>query len=409
MMTKDPFINFYNKKNEGNHMVNGFKAAGIAAGIKKTGAKDLGLIVSTVPAAVAGVFTKNQIKAAPVVLDMERVAAGVCRAVIVNSGNANCCTGEQGMKNAIHMAKLAADAIGVSEEMALVSSTGVIGQALPVEKIAAAMPELTAALSEDGFLNFAEAIMTTDTKPKMITRTVDVAGKSFSLVAVAKGAGMIRPDMATMLSYVCTDVEADPQTLNQVLTKAVNLSYNRITIDGDTSTNDTVLLLANGASGVSITDAGVKERFQAVLDEMLITLAKMVVKDGEGVTKLVEIRVTGAASNADADKMADTVAHSNLVKTAFFGEDANWGRIIGALGRSGAPLLPDAVDISFDDVLLVKNGLWCGTDAEAAATKVLKLPEFAVNIDVHMGEGQASYWTCDFSIDYVKINADYRS
>jgi glutamate N-acetyltransferase/amino-acid N-acetyltransferase len=397
------------KFNEENIMVKGFTAAGIAAGIKKTGAKDLGLIVSTVPAAVAGVFTRNQIKAAPVVLDMERVAAGVCRAVIVNSGNANCCTGEQGMKNAIHMAKLAADALGIPEEMALVSSTGVIGQALPVEKIAAAVPGLVSALSPDGFLNFAEAIMTTDTQPKMITRTVDVAGKSFSLVAVAKGAGMIRPDMATMLSYVCTDVEADAQTLKQVLTQAVNLSYNRITIDGDTSTNDTVLLLANGASGVSIADAGVKDRFQAVLDEMLIELAKMVVKDGEGVTKLVEIRVTGAASDTDADKMVDTVAHSNLVKTAFFGEDANWGRIIGALGRSGAPLLPDAVDISFNDVLLVKNGLWCGSEAEAEATKVLKLPEFTVNIDVHMGEGRASYWTCDFSIDYVKINADYRS
>ncbi|RJP90142.1 MAG: bifunctional glutamate N-acetyltransferase/amino-acid acetyltransferase ArgJ [Desulfobacteraceae bacterium] len=390
-------------------MVNGFMAAGIAAGIKKNNAKDLGLIVSTVPAAVAGVFTRNQIKAAPVVLDMERVAAGVCRTVIVNSGNANCCTGEQGMKDAIYMAKLAADATGVPEDMALVSSTGVIGQALPVAKVAAAMPALMEALSEDGFLNFAEAIMTTDTRPKMLTRTVDVAGKSFSLVAVAKGAGMIRPDMATMLSYVCTDVEADAQVLKQVLAQAVNLSYNRITIDGDTSTNDTVLLMANGTSGVSINDTGVQERFQSVLNEMLIELAKMVVKDGEGVTKLVEIRVTGAASDADADKMADTVAHSNLVKTAFFGEDANWGRIIGALGRSGAPIAPDAVDISFNDVLLVKNGLWCGSEAEAAATKVLKLPEFAVNIDVHMGNGRASYWTCDFSIDYVKINADYRS
>jgi len=390
-------------------MVKGFTAAGIAAGIKKSGAKDLGLIVSAVPAAVAGVFTKNQIKAAPVVLDMERVKAGICRAVIANSGNANCCTGDQGMQNAIKMAKLTADAIGAPEDMALVSSTGVIGQALPVEKIAAAVPSLIHALSPDGFLSFAESIMTTDTKPKMITRTVDVAGKSFSVVAVAKGAGMIRPDMATMLSYVCTDVEADAQTLKQILNRSVNLSYNRITIDGDTSTNDTVLLLANGESGVSINDAGVKDQFQKVLDEMLIALAKMVVQDGEGVTKLVEINVKGAASDADADKMADTVAHSNLVKTAFFGEDANWGRIIGALGRSGAPIRPDAVDISFNDVLLVKNGLWCGSDAEAEATKVLKLPEFEVNIDVHIGSGRASYWTCDFSIDYVKINADYRS
>lgn len=390
-------------------MVKGFTASGIAAGIKKTGAKDLGLIVSSVPAAVAGVFTKNQIKAAPVLLDMERVKTGVCRAVIANSGNANCCTGDQGMQNAVRMSRLAGDGLGISEDLALVSSTGVIGQQLPVQKIEAALPALIKGLSPDGFLNFAEAIMTTDTRPKMITRIVDAAGKSFSLVAVAKGAGMIRPDMATMLSYVCTDIEADAKALKQALTRAVDLSFNRITIDGDTSTNDTVLLMANGLSGISLKNAGVAEMFQSTLNEMLIALAKMVVKDGEGVTKLVEIRVTGAASDADADKMADTVAHSNLVKTAFFGEDANWGRIIGALGRSGAPIRPDAVDIAFNDVLLVKNGLWCGSEAEAEATKVLKLPEFAVNIDVHMGNGRASYWTCDFSIDYVKINADYRS
>ncbi len=390
-------------------MCQGFSASGIYAGIKKKELKDLGLIVSDVPAAVAGVFTKNQIKAAPVLLDMERIKSGTCRAVIANSGNANCCTGDQGIKNAIRMAKAVAEKLGVPEEMVLVSSTGVIGQNLPVEKIESNIPRLFDVLSSDGFIDFAESIMTTDTKPKMLSRKVAVAGKFFSITGIAKGAGMIRPDMATMLSYVCTDVEADPTTLKRLLKDAVNLSYNRITIDGDTSTNDTVLILANGKSGLSLHDAAVKDAFKDALEEMLITLAKMVVKDGEGVTKLVEIKVSGAASNEDAKIMADTVAHSNLVKTAFFGEDANWGRIIGALGRSGVTLNPDTIDICFNDIMLVKNGLWCGAETETAATKVMKLPEFAVNIDVHLGVGQASCWTCDFSIDYVKINADYRS
>jgi glutamate N-acetyltransferase / amino-acid N-acetyltransferase len=390
-------------------MCQGFKAAGIHAGIKKNNIKDLGLIVSDVPASVAGVFTKNQIKAAPVVLDMERIQSGICRAVIANSGNANCCTGEQGMKDAVRMAKAAAEKLGVAEDEVLVSSTGVIGQMLPVEKIESSIPQLFDALSSEGFSDFAESIMTTDTIPKKLSCKVEVGGKAFSLTGVAKGAGMIRPDMATMLSYVCTDVEADAQTLKTLLTDAVNLSFNRITIDGDTSTNDTVLLLANGKSGLSLNDASVKELFQNALNEMLVELAKMVVKDGEGVTKLVEIKIHGAASDDDAQKMADTVAHSNLVKTAFFGEDANWGRIIGALGRAGVSLSPDTIDISFNDVMLVKDGLWCGAEAENKATKVMKQPEFEVKIDVHLGSGSASCWTCDFSIDYVKINADYRS
>jgi len=394
---------------KGEKMCQGFKAAGIHAGIKKTKDKDLGMIVSDVPATVAGVFTKNQIKAAPVLLDMERIQSGTCRAVIVNSGNANCCTGEQGMKDAIRMAKATADKLGVAEEMVLVSSTGVIGQALPVETIESNMPQLFDALSPDGFLDFAESIMTTDKIPKKLSRTVKVAGKSFSLTGIAKGAGMIRPDMATMLSYICTDVEAGSSILKELLTDAVNLSFNRITIDGDTSTNDTVLILANGTSGLSLNDASVKAAFKNVLEEMLIELAKMVVKDGEGVTKFVEIKICGASSDNDAQKMADTVAHSNLVKTAFFGEDANWGRIIGALGRAGVDLNPDAIDIFFNDVMLVQNGIWCGAEKEVEATKVMKLPEFVVTVDVHLGEEQAVCWTCDFSIDYVKINADYRS
>ena len=390
-------------------MCQGFKASGIYAGIKKKNEKDLGLIVSDVPASVAGVFTKNQIKAAPVLLDMERIKSGKCRAVIVNSGNANCCTGEQGMKDAIRMAKAVAEKLGVPEEMVLVSSTGVIGQSLPVEKVESGMPQLFDALSSEGFPYFAQSIMTTDTRPKKLSRTVETAGKAFGITCIAKGAGMIRPDMATMLSYVCTDIEADPATLQMLLKDAVNQSFNRITIDGDTSTNDTVLVLANGKSGLSLEDPTVKDAFKQALEEMLIELAKMVVKDGEGVTKLVAIKISNARSDSDAEKMADTVAHSNLVKTAFFGEDANWGRIIAALGRSGAYLNPNTIDISFNDIMLVRDGIWCGAEAEAEATKVMKLPEFSVAVDVHLGNGSASCWTSDFSIDYVKINADYRS
>ena len=394
---------------ETKNICRGFRAAGISAGIKKKNAKDLGLIVSDVPATAAGVFTKNKIKAAPVLLDMERLASGTCRAVIVNSGNANCCTGAQGMADARQMGKAAADNLGVAEDAVLVSSTGVIGQYLPVQKVEAAIPALLDALSADGFSDFAEAIMTTDTRPKMLSQTVPIGESFFSLTCVAKGAGMIRPDMATMLCYVCTDVAADAKILQDLLTDAVNLSFNRITIDGDTSTNDTVLVLANGASGLSLDDAAVKSAFKKALEAMLVDMAKMVVKDGEGVTKLVEIRVRGAASDADARKMADTVAHSPLVKTAFFGEDANWGRIIGALGRAGAELNPNTIDIFFDDVCLVKGSQWQGADAEAAATKVLKKPEFVVAVDAHLGSGAYCCWSCDFSIDYVKINADYRS
>jgi len=390
-------------------MVQGFKSSGIHAGIKKTKDKDMGLIVSDVPAAVAGVFTQNQIKAAPVVLDMERIISGTCQAIIVNSGNANCCTGEQGMKHAVKMAKAVADTIKIPEKNVLVSSTGVIGEPMPVDKACAGVPALVNELSEDGFLNFAKAIMTTDTKPKLISKTIKTDSGFFSITGVAKGSGMIRPDMATMLSYVCTDVDADSTTLKQILTKSVDKSFNRITIDGDTSTNDTVLILANGKSGVALADSLNKEVFQKVLDGMLIELAKMIVKDGEGATKLVEIIVKGAASIADAQIIADTIANSNLVKTAFFGEDANWGRIIGALGRAGVPINPDAIDIFFNDVQMVKNGLGCGKDVEAEAAEVLKLSEFEVVVDLHVGDGLSSCWTCDFSIDYVKINADYRT
>jgi len=390
-------------------MCQGFKAAGIASGLKKNGLLDLGLILSETPATVAGVFTKNRVQAAPVLLCKKRIHSGTSRAVIANSGNANCCTGDQGMADAIRMARLAADALGIAEDQVLPASTGVIGQPLPVGKIEAALPDLVAVLSPDGLMDFARAIMTTDTKPKMISRQGHVNGKTFTVTAVAKGAGMICPNMATMLCFVMTDIAAESGTLQPMLAASVDKSFNRITIDGDTSTNDTVLVLANGMSGISLAAGEGLSVFQDVLDMVLVDLAKLVVKDGEGATKLVEIVVKAAASEDDAKKIVFTVANSSLVKTALFGQDANWGRIFAAAGRSGAVFNPETVDIRFDDVRIVKDGLWAGPEAEQKATMVLQKPEFRIIIDLKNGDGQYSGWTCDFSIDYVKINADYRS
>jgi glutamate N-acetyltransferase/amino-acid N-acetyltransferase len=390
-------------------MCPGFKAAGIAAGLKKKNKKDLGLIFSEVPANVAGMFTRNRVKAAPVILDIERIKSGVCQAIIVNSGNANCCTGEQGIRDAETMASLSASELGISKDLVLVASTGVIGEPLPIGKIKTAVPDLVGSLQPEGIPDLAKSIMTTDTVPKMASGQGVVEGKSFIVTGVAKGAGMIRPDMATMLCFVCTDANAAPEVLKKALVSAIDRSFNRITIDGDTSTNDTLLMMANGLSGAVIENPGHQEIFQKVIDRIFLDLAKQLVRDGEGVTKLVEIIVRGAASNSDAIKVADTVAHSPLVKTAFFGEDANWGRIIGAVGRAGVDVDPDRIDLYFDDVQMVKAGMGCGKAVEVEATKVLKKSEFTVTVNLNLGQGFGSMITCDFSVDYVKINADYRS
>jgi glutamate N-acetyltransferase/amino-acid N-acetyltransferase len=390
-------------------MCPGFEAAGIAAGLKKKKKKDLGLISSKVPANVAGVFTRNRVKAAPVILDRERIKSGVCQAIIVNSGNANCCTGEQGIRDAEAMARLSASKLGIKEDLVLVASTGVIGEPLPIGKIKTAIPDLVGSLQPEGISDLAKSMMTTDTVPKMVSGQGVVEGKSFVVTGVAKGAGMIRPDLATMLCFVFTDVNAASGVLKEALVSAVDRSFNRITIDGDTSTNDTVLMMANGVSGAVIEKPGHKEIFQKVLNRIFLDLAKQVVRDGEGVTKLVEIIVQGAVSDSDARKVADTIAHSPLVKTAFFGEDANWGRIMGAVGRAGVEIDPERIDLYFDDVQMVKAGMGCGKAVEAEAAKVLKKSEFAVTVHLNMGKGYGSMITCDFSVDYVKINADYRS
>lgn len=387
----------------------GFRAAGVHCGLKKTTDKDLGLIYSVVPASVAGVFTKNQIKAAPVLITQKRIEAGTSNGIIVNSGNANCCNGEEGYQSALDMAGAAAGGIGLTDKDVLVASTGVIGEKFPIEKVRSAVPNLIKALKPDGFLDLARAIMTTDTVPKLEHRQGRLQDKPFNIVGMAKGSGMIAPNMATMLCFICTDISISPALLQKILVSSVDKTLNRICIDGDTSTNDTTLIFANGQSKVSIDSLDQAAEFQLLLEEILKSLAISLVKDGEGVTKCVDIMVKGALSNQDAHTVAKTISTSPLVKTALFGEDANWGRLIAAAGRAGVPINPDTIDIFFNQVQMTRNSLGCGQEAEKLATRVLKKPEFTIALDLNMGEGSASVLTCDFTIDYIKINADYRS
>lgn len=395
-----------------NFSVQGFKAAAVNSGIRGKDRLDLALIVSDKPSVVAGVFTTSLVKAAPVLLDMERCKSGKAQAILVNSGIANACTGEEGMRLARLTTAIAADALNIAPELVQVCSTGIIGQQLELACFQRGIPAAAKNLAADGLAEVAQAIMTTDTVRKIAERTALIDGKSVKLVGMAKGAGMIMPNMATMLSFILTDARIDHDLLQSTLRKAVAKTFNAITVDGDTSTNDTVLMLANGLVGHPPL---VEERpeamhaFAAVLEDLCKELALMIVRDGEGATKLVTIRVRGAATEVQADQAARTVANSNLVKTAFFGEDANWGRIIAALGRSGAQFDQRRVDIAFDGVLMVKNGLGQGAEVEAKATSVLKKPEFTVSIDLHAGEASKDIHTCDFSLDYVRINADYRS
>ncbi|MDH5297998.1 MAG: bifunctional glutamate N-acetyltransferase/amino-acid acetyltransferase ArgJ [Desulfobulbaceae bacterium] len=392
--------------------VHGFLGAAVKAHVRKKDRLDLALIYSTVPAVAAGVFTTSRVKAAPVVLDMERLHNGRAQAILVNSGIANACTGAEGMRLARATSRLAAEGLGIAEELVQVASTGVIGEQLRYHPFDVAMDELVGKLSPEGLAQVALAMMTTDTVAKTAVRTGVIGGKEVKLAGLAKGSGMIMPNMATMLGFVLTDAAVAGETLAIMLKRATDRSFNVITVDGDTSTNDTVLLFANGLAGnpvVDGSDTAAMARFQEVLDDLMKDLAMQIVRDGEGATKLVTVRVKGAPGDEEALLAARTIANSPLVKTAFFGEDANWGRIIAALGRSGIDFDATQVDIAFDDVVMVRNGLGQGGEAEARATEVLKRKEFAVNIDLKGGPGVGEVYTCDFSIDYVKINADYRS
>jgi len=392
-------------------MVPGFQFSGISAGIKKNGKRDLALIYSEVPAQVAGIFTTNAVKAAPVQVGMGRVKRGVGQAVIINSGNANACTGSQGRKDARNMISWVARRLRIDETLIFPASTGVIGVPLPLRKIEDRVPELIQSLSPDGWMNAVEAIMTTDAFPKIEAATCRIKGKIVKLCGMVKGAGMIRPNMATMLSFLVTDANIKASLLQKMLRKAADGSYNCITVDGDTSTNDTVLLFANGMSGhpqLTHMDRD-GDVFLTMLHRVCRNLAKSVVKDGEGATKLIEISIRGARNKEDAKKAAYAVAHSSLVKTAFFGEDANWGRILCALGHSGAQINPDRIDVFFDKAPIVRSGMSAGLRLEARAAEVIKKKSFRVTVDLHQGRAAFSLFTTDLSLDYIKINASYRS
>ena len=393
------------------YKVSGFLFSGISIGIKKDGARDLGLIYSEVPAQVAGLFTTNAVKAAPVQIDMERIKRGVCQAVIVNSGNANACTGSQGLKDARRVSSLLAKQLGINENRVLLSSTGIIGVPLPVKTIEEAVPELVEALSPEAWMKTVESIMTTDAFPKVEAAECRIEGKRVKLCGMVKGAGMICPNLATMLSFLITDANIQASLLRWMLQQAGEESFNRITVDGETSTNDTVLLLANGKADHSLLyrEDRRAEMFLSMLSEICQELAKKVVKDGEGATKFVDILVKGARNREDAKKAAYTIAHSPLVKTAFFGEDANWGRVLSALGHSGIKMNPNRVDVFFDKFPIVKGGMGIGGQYEEKAGHVLKKRSYQVIIDLHQGKNQFSVFTTDLSIDYVKINASYRS
>ncbi len=389
----------------------GFRFAGIASGIKKSGKLDLALIYSEQPADAAGTFTLNKVIAAPLQLTKPRIAKGRCQAVLINSGNANACTGQPGLQLATETSGLLAAELGIDQELIAVASTGVIGVQMPLAPFSQGIPRLKEQLANDQASRVAEAMMTTDAYSKVASARGRLAGGEYHILGLAKGAGMIHPNMATMLGFVMTDAAVSPELLQSALSAAVEKSFNSITVDGDTSTNDMVLLLANGASGLEQIEAGSEagEEFCQALQRVLLDLAKMIVRDGEGATKLVRIRLVGAVDEQQARTAACSVATSELVKTAFFGEDANWGRIIAAVGYSGVEVDQERIDISFNEVPVTRNGLSTGPEREAEASEVLKLDEFTVTIDLHQGRAEASYYTSDLTYEYVKINADYRT
>ena len=385
----------------------GFTARGLACGIKKNGKPDLGVLESTPPAQAFCAFTRNAVKAAPVLFDQQVADSGLkVSHVLVNSGNANACTGERGLADTRAEAALLQETAQASGAI-LVSSTGVIGEYLPMEKLQAGIKRLYAA--GETYSPFIHAIMTTDTFEKRAQRTLNLDGKEVRLGGVAKGAGMIRPNMATMLSYMTTDLDIEAG-YRPVFMGCVEKTFNSISVDGDMSTNDTAVLLANGASGVkyaSLSDAG-KRAFDEGLRDLMEELAKLIIRDGEGATKLVTIDAVGARSDADAKAVCQAIANSPLVKTAFFGGDANWGRVLAAAGYSGAELVPEKTSLEFCGVkVLEKGGRTAYLEADVAGR--MKAKDVSVRIDLGLGTGAWRYWTCDFSYDYVKINADYRT
>jgi glutamate N-acetyltransferase/amino-acid N-acetyltransferase len=390
--------------------VPGFLANGIAVGIKNSGEKDLSLIFSEVPARAAAVFTTNRFPAAPVTLDMERIKTGQAQAIIANSGNANASTGDAGYEDAVTMSKAVSDRLRIKDDLVLVASTGIIGERLPIKKITGGIETLVEGLSSKGILSAEKGIMTTDKIPKIECRKCFIGRKEITICGLAKGAGMIEPHMATMLSFIMTDVDIDQDCLDKVFKQATDRSFNAITVDGCMSTNDTAIVLANGIAAnkpVAGPSKGLTNFTDTLLDVM-VNLAESVVRDGEGATKLVEVIIEGARSLAEAKKVAYSLANSNLVKTAFFGADSNWGRIIAAIGSSGVSLPTHSVELYFDGVPLFLHGKGIKGNKKELS-KIMEKDNILVSVKLGMGGKSFRLYTSDLSYDYVKINAQYHT
>ncbi len=404
------------------YLPKGFYYSAIASGIKEN-KLDLALIYSKTSAACAATFTKNIVKAAPVLIDIEKMKYPPywARAILVNSGNANACTGEIGINDGLSCINELKCKGQIPEDEILIASTGVIGQRLPIENIIRSIPQLLQKLSnnEKALQKVANAILTTDTRTKIVSKQLSIDTSKINIVAICKGAGMIGPDMtspsfkphATMLCFLMTDLLIDPVLWQDILSETVNNSFNKILVDGDTSTNDTVIALANGQAGNKIITKTSNElsKIKASINSILYTLAEMIVEDGEGATKSVEIIVRGSKTKKDAFTIAKTIASSPLVKTAIYGEDPNWGRILAAAGRSGVSFNPNKTDLYIDNVKILEKGLPLGTKAEEQARQRMKAQKFSITLDIFQGDEIDKVLTCDLSIDYVKINADYRT
>jgi glutamate N-acetyltransferase/amino-acid N-acetyltransferase len=394
--------------------VPGFKAAGISSGVKTSGKKDLCVIYSEVTAVAAATLTTNKVKAAPLQVNIKHLQGDRIQAIVVNSGNANACTGAQGLRDAESMAEITADCLNLSPEEVLVASTGIIGKPMPMDKITAGIKVACKQLSKKGGYDAALAIMTTDTITKTITVEFTIKNKPIYISAIAKGSGMIHPNMATMLSFIVTNVNIEKDTLSSILKSSVQDSYNMITVDGDTSTNDMVIALANGLAENPIIDQENDDYhiFKNALDFVNVELSKLIAKDGEGATKLIEVNVLNAVSSKDAKLCAKSVVSSNLVKSAFFGSDANWGRIMCSLGYSKGNFDPDKVDIAFENsigkIYLVQDGISV-LFSEEKAKEILSQDFIRVIIDLKDGSYKATAWGCDLTYDYVKINGSYRT
>ncbi|MFA7074536.1 MAG: bifunctional glutamate N-acetyltransferase/amino-acid acetyltransferase ArgJ [Endomicrobiaceae bacterium] len=392
----------------------GFSCNGMHSGIvDNKNKKDLALFFSSYPATVAGMFTGSLVKAAPVLIDMDRLKKYKnFQAVIANSGCANACTGQRGKQDAEYISKETAKNLRIPSSSVLVASTGVIGNFLPVNKMVKALPPLIKMISKKDEKSAAGAIMTTDSFSKIASKKIKVSKGEIIVWGCAKGAGMIHPDLkglhATMLSFILTDAQIEQKQLQKITDTAIQQSFNCISVDGDTSTNDTVLVMANGQSKTGKLSKQDNDKFQEALNEVTLKLAKMIAKDGEGATKMIEISVINAKKHEDAEIIASTIATSPLVKTAFFGSDANWGRILAAIGRSGININPDRVDIYIGNIITAKDGMAVEFN-EKKAKALLNKKECKITIDLKSGKQWARYYTCDFSYDYVKVNGSYRS